>query len=195
MSADENGRTATEEKLLRAAGELLSEVGPRAASVRAVARRAGVNHGLVHHYFGSKEALLRAAMVRLVEDHAAFAKQAAGGDRVPAPFALLQDQGYLRAVMRCVLDGEMELATTELSVGVSVPRHAMEQLVARRAMSHADAGTQAAIGIGMAMEMGWAALEPFIFAVTGVSADDAEEVRAHAVTVRNDIARTWMGSR
>ena len=54
---------------------------------------------------------------------------------------------------------------------------------------------QAAIGIGMAMEMGWAALEPFIFAVTGVGADDAEEVRAHAVTVRNDIARTWMGSR
>ena len=87
MADNASGRGIAEEKLIRAAGELLSEVGPRAASVRAVATRAGVNHGLVHHYFGSKESLLRAAMTRLVEDHAAFAKDMAKGASVPAPFA------------------------------------------------------------------------------------------------------------
>ena len=59
-------RTDAEEKLIAAAADLLGEVGPRAMSVRMVAERAGVNHGLVHHYFGSKEGLMRAAMLQLV---------------------------------------------------------------------------------------------------------------------------------
>ena len=59
--------TDAEEKLIAAAADLLGEVGPRAMSVRMVAERAGVNHGLVHHYFGSKEGLTRAAMLQLVE--------------------------------------------------------------------------------------------------------------------------------
>ena len=173
---------------MRAAGELLSEVGTRATTVRAVAARAGVNHGLVHHYFGNKDGLLRAAMVRLVGDHAEFARRMAGGGNMPAPFALLQDQTYLRAIMRCVLDGEMGLATTELSEGVSVPRRAMDDIAARRGMDGPDAQLRAAMGIGMAIEMGWAALEPFIFAVTGVGPAGAEEARDEAVKLRNAFA-------
>ena len=194
MADNASGRGIAEEKLIRAAGELLSEVGPRAASVRAVATRAGVNHGLIHHYFGSKESLLRAAMTRLVEDHAAFAKDMAKGASVPAPFALLHDQPYLRAVMRCVLDGEMELATTELDAGVSIPRHVVSELAAHRGQNTPDVKTQAAVGIGMAMEMGWAALEPFIFAVVGATPDEEASVRAEAVALRNAIARTWIGA-
>ncbi|MFM8827023.1 MAG: TetR family transcriptional regulator [Actinomycetota bacterium] len=188
MADQKRGRAAAEERMVRAAGELLSEVGPRAATVRAVAARAGVNHGLVHHYFGSKDGLLRAAMVRLVSEHAEFARRMAGGDPMPAPFALLQDQAYLRAVMRCVLDGEMGLATTELTEGVSVPRRAMEDLAGRRGLDGPDAHLQAAIGIGMAIEMGWAALEPFIFAVTGVEPGHEHEARAEAVRLRNAFA-------
>jgi hypothetical protein len=44
------------------------------------------------------------------------------------------------------------------------------------------------MGIGMAIEMGWAALEPFIFAVTGVAPDEAGDARAEAVRVRNSFA-------
>ena len=62
------GRRLSEERLLAAAGDLLVEVGPHGATVREIARRAGVNHGLVHHYFGSKEQLLRAAMIVLLEE-------------------------------------------------------------------------------------------------------------------------------
>lgn len=173
---------------MRAAGEMLSEVGPRATTVRAVAARAGVNHGLVHHYFGNKDGLLRAAMVRLVSDHAEFARRMSGGGSMPAPFALLQDQTYLRAVVRCVLDGEMALATTELSEGVSVPRQAMDEIASRRGLDRPDARLRAALGIGMAIEMGWAVLEPFIFAVTGVAPDEADDARTEAVLVRNAYA-------
>ncbi|MDH4120833.1 MAG: TetR family transcriptional regulator [Deltaproteobacteria bacterium] len=47
----------TKLKLLQAAKEILVEQGHVAATVLTIAQRAGVNHGLIHHYFGSKEGL------------------------------------------------------------------------------------------------------------------------------------------
>lgn len=168
-------RGDSEERLIQAAAAMLGEVGPRAMSVRAVAERAGVNHGLVHHYFGGKDGLLRAAMTRLVEEHASFAKEQSGGRPMPAPLALSQDQRYLRAVVRAVLDGEMELAETELELGVSVPRNALEHVARQRGADETDIEVKAMVAIGMAMEMGWAALEPFLFAVAYVTTDEEKE--------------------
>ena len=182
------GRASAEEKLVTAAAELIAEVGPRAATVRAVSARAGVNHGLVHHYFGSKDALLRAAMVRLVHEHARFATEQAHGRPTPAPLALLQDQAYLRAVVRCVLDGEMELATTELDEGVSMPRRALEH-AEQRSGAPADTRLKAHVATGMALEMGWAALEPFIAAVTGTKKSELAELRREAIAIRNAVVK------
>ncbi len=44
---------------MRAARRLFAEHAIRAVSVRDVAKEAGVTHGLVHHYFGTKEQLIR----------------------------------------------------------------------------------------------------------------------------------------
>jgi AcrR family transcriptional regulator len=181
-------RVASEEKLINAAADLLGEVGPRAMSVRAIADRAGVNHGLVHHYFSGKEGLLRAAMTRLVLEHAEFAKEQSGGSPVPAPLALANDQRYLRAVVRSVLDGEMELAQMELVAGVSVPRGALQHVVSTRRLQSADAETKAMVTIGMAIEMGWAALEPFLFAVAEVADEEKEQVREYARGFRKKFA-------
>lgn len=185
-------RTSAEEKLLVAACEMLAEVGPRAASVRAVAARAGVNHGLVHHYFGSKDALLRAAMSRLVHEHSVSARAFAGRDGSPAPLGLLRETRYLHAVVRCILDGEMGLARTELDEDVSVPRDAYRAMRRRAGADVDDARVKAMAGIGMALEMGWAAVEPFIAAVTGTDSEGMEDVRREAVKLRNDIARTYL---
>lgn len=168
-------RVDSEQKLIDAAAELLGEVGPRAMSVRGIAERAGVNHGLVHHYFGGKDGLLKAAMTQLVEEHAVFAREQSHGSPVPAPLALKEDQKYLRAVVRSVLDDEMELAQTELTAGVSVPRTALEHAVSKKKLEKADVETKALFSIGMAMEMGWAALEPFIFASMDVVGDEEQE--------------------
>ena len=48
--------------LLRAARHLFSEVGYERASVRAIARDAGVDAALVYRFFGSKQGLLQAAL-------------------------------------------------------------------------------------------------------------------------------------
>ena len=51
-------RTATVEAFLDAAERLLVEVGYAGITTRALAAEAGVNHGLVHYYFGSMEEVL-----------------------------------------------------------------------------------------------------------------------------------------
>ena len=53
--------------LISAALHLVSEGGPQAATVRAIAQRAGVTSGLIRHYFSSKEELTRAAYQRLMD--------------------------------------------------------------------------------------------------------------------------------
>lgn len=56
------GPTQTPEAILGAARRLFAERGVQATSVRAIAREAGVNPALVHHYFGTKDQLFLAAL-------------------------------------------------------------------------------------------------------------------------------------
>lgn len=66
----------TQTKLLDAAGPIFAEVGFRAATVRDISSRAGVNLALVNYHFGDKEALYSAAVA-----HAASCCR----ERVPLP--------------------------------------------------------------------------------------------------------------
>jgi len=56
------GPTETRPLILKAAAQLFAEKGFDGASVRAIARTASVDPALVHHFFGTKEALFVAAM-------------------------------------------------------------------------------------------------------------------------------------
>jgi AcrR family transcriptional regulator len=147
-----------------------------------------VNHGLVHHYFGGKDALLRAAMEHLVHEHHEYAMEQSRHQPLPAPFALLGDPTYLRAVVRAVLDNEMSLARTELTEEVSVPRNAMMHIAHERGDRHPSTELKAKVGLAMAMEMGWAALEPFILSVVDASSpEEQERVRVEARRIRNQL--------
>lgn len=69
------GEDRRREALISAALALITEGGPQAATVRAIADRAGVTPGLIRHYFQTKEALTREAyrtvMDRMTKDNAA----------------------------------------------------------------------------------------------------------------------------
>jgi AcrR family transcriptional regulator len=56
-----------EDALLDAAERLLVEVGYAGVTTRRLAEEAGVNHGLVHYYFGSIETLLLRALERFTQ--------------------------------------------------------------------------------------------------------------------------------
>src|SRR5262245_36480056 len=96
----------TRKLLIDAYLELLRDRGPEAISVREVAAAAGVNHGLVHRHFGSKEALVPAAVARLVaESH-----QVPRACLSALTFALLRANPTLaRVAARVCLDGPSDV--------------------------------------------------------------------------------------
>jgi TetR/AcrR family transcriptional regulator, repressor for neighboring sulfatase len=61
------GREGSIEALVAAARELFAERGPASVSLRDVARRAGVNHGLIHHYIGSRDDLLQLTFATITD--------------------------------------------------------------------------------------------------------------------------------
>ena len=67
METKTSSRAAAEEALLDAAERLLVDVGYAGITTRRLADEAGVNHGLVHYYFGSNENLLVQALERFTE--------------------------------------------------------------------------------------------------------------------------------
>lgn len=67
------------EEILRAALAVAMERGLDGLTVRAVAEKAGMSHGLVHFYFDEKETLIVRLLDKLLEDVAL--RRATGGDR------------------------------------------------------------------------------------------------------------------
>ena len=61
----ESQKLATQEKVLTAALKVFAERGFEAASIRDIAQRAGVNHGLIKYHFESKEELWKRAVDHL----------------------------------------------------------------------------------------------------------------------------------
>ncbi len=67
MAAPQVARATTEEAFLDAAERLLVELGYPGVTTRRIAAEAGLNHGLVHYYFGSVENLLVRVLERFTE--------------------------------------------------------------------------------------------------------------------------------
>jgi TetR/AcrR family transcriptional regulator, transcriptional repressor of bet genes len=65
--------------LVAATQGLVAEGGPEAATVRAIAARAGVTAGLIRHYFQTKDELIRAAYRSLMDDMTAKGSDALEG--------------------------------------------------------------------------------------------------------------------
>ena len=67
------GDSGAKEQILDAARDLFAEVGFERATIRAIAKRARVDPALVHHYFGTKDDLLVAALQLPVDPVVLFA--------------------------------------------------------------------------------------------------------------------------
>jgi AcrR family transcriptional regulator len=94
----------TRAALLDAAEHVFAERGFEAASIRDVTGRAGVAHGLVRHYFSSKEGLWLAVIDRAIDRYAtAMTPHAAdAGARAADPLAATRAaaRGFLEVSMR-----------------------------------------------------------------------------------------------
>ena len=76
-------REAAEQALLDAAERLLADAGYAGITTRRLAKEAGINHGLVHYYFGSNENLLVHALERFTSRLIARQRELYEDDSVP----------------------------------------------------------------------------------------------------------------
>ncbi len=159
---------------------MLAEEGPKAMSVRNVAAAAGVNHGQVHHYFGGKRGLIMAAVLRLAQGHFEHANDRAGGNPVPPPLTLGEDSDYWHALVRLILDDDLEAATAEIGEGISVPRQVLKEFTGEKSPKKIPLEIRSMFATLIALELGWASLESYALTMSGIDLKDKEKAREHA---------------
>lgn len=153
------GRDAVAAALVEAATVELAERGYAATSVRAVAKRAGVNHGLVHRHFGSKEALLGAVLDQLADAVARQLDEAGEGAALAGP-AL---DRFLRVMARALLDGADVGAVRG---GHPVVDRILPRVIERAGLPESEA--RALVAERMALQLGWLLFEPFVADAAGL---------------------------
>src|ERR1700757_1354396 len=94
------GREEVAAASLEAAPDLFAERGPAATSIRDIAARSKVNHGLVFRHFGTKEQLVGAVLDHLGTNLTDLLQSGAGPDVVDKAL-----DRQTRVMARTVLDG------------------------------------------------------------------------------------------
>ncbi len=101
--------TATREAIAAAARLEFAERGFAGATIRSIATRAGVDPALVHHYFGTKQALFREVLALAVAPIQAALptvldgpREAAGQRMVRTMLALYDDPGFREPVLAII---------------------------------------------------------------------------------------------
>lgn len=109
----------TKTALVEAARAVFIEQGYEGATVRAIAKRAGVDPAMVNHWFGGKEGLFGQSVLQLPVDPAVLANEILHGDmdtlgeRVVRLFLTVWDStggGQFSALIRSVASHEMAVA-------------------------------------------------------------------------------------
>jgi AcrR family transcriptional regulator len=172
------------ESAIRAsARKLIAERGPAGVALRDIASDAGVNFGLVYHYFGTKEQLLNDVYAQAAANAAIRLGEVEHLDDALAVLMTLGDGTTARLVAWAVLDG---IDPTEL-FSVSPALALLADLVRRDA---ADAGNkvtaeEARVFAAMAMviALGWRLFGPLALTVAGAASHDpqryAKQVQAY----------------
>ncbi len=144
------GRALAEARLLEAAARLLADRAPSAISGRMLAAAAGVNYGLIHHYFGSAAEVVEQAS-RHVRDEFYEAEGSAG--RPPDFFSMSAHPGYVRALTQIALDADLAARSDHFPV--------LTDLLERRRARHGEPtlGQRCRLAIAVATQLAWTLFE------------------------------------
>jgi TetR/AcrR family transcriptional regulator, repressor for neighboring sulfatase len=169
------GRDEVAAAILTAAADLFAERGPAATSIRDIAARSKVNHGLVFRHFGTKEQLVGAVLDHLGTNLTALLQ---GG--VPAEDLERAADRQLRVMARTLLDGypagqlQQRFPNVAVLLDRVLPRH------------DSDRSARLAVANALALQFGWRLFEPILRSAAGIEALADAEVRQ---TVAAEMAR------
>jgi len=167
------GRDEVRAALLDAAADLFAARGPAAVSVRDVAARAGVNHGLVHRHFGSKEALVAATLEQLAAAAAAPVPDARSADELGRLVGRTVDERFWRVLAWSLLEGREP-------AGLQAHFPVLDELVRLVGREHRDAGSsddpRLVVVQAVAFALGSLLFEAYLRHAVGLG--DADDARA-----------------
>ena len=159
------GREQVGAAILEAATDLFAERGPAATSIRDIATRSKVNHGLVFRHFGTKDQLVGAVL-----DHLGANLSDLLASGAPADVERALDR-QMRVMARTVLDGYPAAQlqkhfpnVASLLDGVR-PRHDTEM------------GARLAVANALALQFGWRLFAPILRSATGIEELSDAELR------------------
>ena len=158
--------TASREAILVAARTLFADAGYERASIRAIARRAGVDPALVHHYFGTKDELLLAAVHLPVDVAAVVAAAFEDRDRlgevlIRSILALWDTPGVRERMVALIRAAVAHPNAVAVMRGV-ISREVLRPLVERIGLPHPELRAElvATHLVGLAMGRYVAGIEP-----------------------------------
>ncbi|OBB67473.1 MULTISPECIES: TetR/AcrR family transcriptional regulator [unclassified Mycobacterium] len=160
------GRAEVAAAILEAATDLFAERGPAATSIRDIAARSNVNHGLVFRHFGTKENLVGAVL-----DHLGANLSALLSEEAPADVLDRALDRQMRVMARTVLDGypagqlQKRFPNIATLLGWVRPLHDNE-IDARLAVANA-----------LALQFGWRLFAPILRSATGIDELTDDEIR------------------
>jgi TetR/AcrR family transcriptional regulator, repressor for neighboring sulfatase len=178
----EGARTA----LVEAAAQLLTERAPNSITGRDIAARAGVNYGLLHHYFGGRDGALSAGIEWL---RASFTAE--HGDGAFLRFLGAEGHPYLKAIVRSQVD-----YPNSVRAGDGFPiGHAIAAAISARgdgsnppAPVSAEAKARAIAAI--TLQVCYGVFGPALLDATGVRADEVPTVEQHLTSLYDHLVLT-----
>lgn len=176
--AEVSGREAVKAALRSAAAELFADRAASQVSVREIAERAGVNHGLVHRHFGSKEELRREALELLADEIRDDFKQSAAGlkGQIELFEAVAKRDGYWRSLARALIDREELDAVQQRSPVI-------DELL--KDVPDGPKGEEQRLWLAMMLSqaLGWLIFEPYLARATHLDDIPSDELRARVIAL------------
>lgn len=160
------GRAEVAAAILEAATDLFAERGPAATSIRDIAARSNVNHGLVFRHFGTKEQLVGAVL-----DHLGANLSTLLGSDAPAAVLESSLDRQMRVMARTVLDGYPAGQLQKRFPNIAT------LLDGVRPLYDDDVKARLAVANALALQFGWRLFAPILRSATGIEELTDEEIR------------------
>lgn len=165
--------------ILVAAAQLFQERSPSSVSLREIARRAGVNYGLIHHYYGTKESILAELLRRASASGAERMRDSASIDDALAALTTPGERStHARMLAWALLDG----VDPAKLVAVSPTVTKLTELISAAEGDAADPSApdpRVLAATTVSAILGWNFFRPFVAAIAGL--EDTPELSAEVI--------------
>lgn len=181
------GRERVVALLVQAARKLFAERGPDAVPLRAVAKEAGVNYGLIYQYVGTKDDLLRLVFQSASSSYAEEFGRSQSANEAIEFLMRPRSQEYVRMLAHSLLEGrdpatllDRSPALAELSerIGEAVPRSGDPALHDPRVVA----------AIVTTMSLGWGLFGEFAMTIAGITDIPKDELREVVIGIAERLA-------